>query len=130
MKRFTASGKFLRISTRKLLMSIPKINGIKVSHAQSILQNLPTKSAKIVLKILNSAVANAKAKDAQEENLYFQNIIINQGTRFKRMKIRSRGTADVINKPTSHIFLEIVEKKPRKKVKKSNKKLKEAKNGT
>ena len=95
-------------------MSIPKINNLKAAEAVSILQNLPTKSARLTLKILNSAIANAKQKDAVVENLYVKKIIVNQGTRFKRMKIKSRGSADVINKPTSHLSLEIVEKAPKK----------------
>jgi large subunit ribosomal protein L22 len=125
MKTFKASGKFLRVSSRKMLMSIPNMKGAKAADVQSVLQNLPTKSARLALKILNSAIANAKSKDANVDQLYLKNIIINQGTRYKRIKIKARGSADVIKKPTSHILIEIEEKKPKKQVLKKKKTKKE-----
>lgn len=98
-------GRFLRISPTKAKLISQIIKNLKVDLAEARLKFLPQKAAKMILKLLNSAKAQAKEKDAEMEKLFVKEIRVDFGPAFKRRLIKSRGRADLISKRTSHIAL-------------------------
>lgn len=117
---------YLRIAPRKVRLVVDLIRGKRALEAQKILRFTVKGSAAPVLKLLNSAVANAKHNfQLEEANLYISKILVNEGPKLKRWRPRARGQAYEIQKKTSHIeiYLEEIIKKPKKAV--SKKKVKE-----
>jgi large subunit ribosomal protein L22 len=102
----TAKLRYLRISPRKVRLVTDLIKGLSVIEAERQLKFLTKKTTKPVLKLLNSAVANAKNKaNLVKENLYVSNITIESGPTLKRWRPRAMGRAAPIMKRTSHITL-------------------------
>lgn len=105
---------YLRIAPRKVRLVIDLVRGQTVDRAESQLRFLPQKSAKPILKLLNSAMANAKTNfNKNAENLYVKIIKVDGGPPLKRSRPRSRGRTNRIRKETSHITLildEIIKK--------------------
>lgn len=100
--------RYVRISPQKTRLVIDMIRGMDVSKAKVVLDFTPKKAAKIVKKVLSSAVANAiENHGIKKENLYISKIYVDQGPTLKRMKPRARGRADRIRKRTSHITIYI-----------------------
>ncbi len=100
--------RYIRISSQKTRLVIDMIRGMDVSKAKVVLDFTPKKAAKIVKKVLSSAVANAiENHGMKKENLYISKIYVDQGPTLKRMKPRARGRADRIKKRTSHITVYI-----------------------
>jgi len=111
-----ASLKFVRISPKKLNYFSALLKDKRISDALDLLKTEKSIKKRILIeKLLNSALANAKEKGAEEERLYIKEFIIGQGTTYKRRKIRSRGRADIIKKRTSHIKVVLAEKKKKRK---------------
>ncbi len=105
-KRPHASVKSVRISPRKVQIVVDLIRGKKVDQAQAILQYTSKTAAPVVLKLLNSAIANAENNLAMNrDNLYVAEVYANQGMTLKRYWPRSHGRADQILKRTSHITI-------------------------
>lgn len=100
--------RYIRISSQKTRLVIDMIRGMDVSKAKVVLDFTSKKAAKIVKKVLSSAVANAiENHGMKKENLYISKIYVDQGPTLKRMKPRARGRADKIKKRTSHITIYI-----------------------
>lgn len=121
----------LRISPRKVRLVASLLRGLSVNEAEAQLLFQTRKPAKSILKLLRSAVANAKNQQLKIDQLGISKIEVNQGQRFKRFMPRARGSASLIEKKSSHISLVLEESekfKPRfkivipKKEKKSDKK--------
>ena len=113
--------KYLRIAPRKVRLVADMIRGQKVGRAKSYLKFTVNRSSEPVLKLLNSAVSNAKNKmEWEESNLYISSITVDEGPKLKRWRPRARGSASPIHKKTSHITvtLEQLEKKDKKETKK------------
>lgn len=109
----TAKLRHLRISPRKVRLVTDLIKGLSVIEAERQLKFLTKKTTKPVLKLLNSAVANAKNKaNLVKENLYVSNVIIENGPTLKRWRSRAMGRAAPIMKRTSHITLILNEREP------------------
>lgn len=102
-----AEGKFLRISPTKVRRIIDLIRHKDVGNAQSILFTLNKRPKEYLLKILKSAIANAKVKGLNPGQLYISKIICNQGPTWKRYKAAAFGRAAPIRKRTSHIRIEL-----------------------
>ncbi|VAX17793.1 LSU ribosomal protein L22p (L17e) [hydrothermal vent metagenome] len=86
------------------------IRGKNVEEAKNILRFTPKKGADMLLKVLNSAVANAEVKKVEDpEILLIEKIWIDQGPVSKRYMPRARGRADVLRKPTCHITIVVKE---------------------
>lgn len=122
----TAKLRYLRIAPRKVRLVADLIRGKKVEEAQTILKFTTKKATKSLLKLLKSAIANAKNNfHLEESNLYISKIIVDGGSKYKRWFPRARGQASEIQKKTSHltIVLDEITKKPQriKKVKKVEK---------
>jgi len=103
----------LRTSPRKVRQVIDLVRGKKVSEAQSILLFTVNKSARNVLKLLNSAIASAKHDlHLEESNLFISTITVDEGPKLKRWHPMSRGRAFPIIKRSSHIALVLRELNP------------------
>lgn len=103
-KRPTATAKYVRISPRKVKIVIDLIRGKRVDEALAILQNTPKAASQPVIKLVNSAIANAENNLGLDRNdLYVAEIFANQGPTLKRIRPRAKGRAARIRKRTSHI---------------------------
>ena len=112
----------LRISPRKVRLIADVIRGMDVNSAKIQLEFINKKSSQPILKLLNSAIANAKHNfNLSENNLYISKIFVNEGTTLKRWIPRAMGRASSINKRTSHITI-ILDKFKDKTVKEEKKK--------
>ena len=105
-KRPRAVAKYVRISSRKVKVVIDLIRGKSVKEAQAILMYTPKAASEPVLKLLNSAVANAENNlDLSADTLYVAEVFANQGPTLKRFRPRAKGRASRIRKRTSHITI-------------------------
>lgn len=105
-----AIAKYTRISSTKVRKVAMAVKGRPVEAALSILGFMPQRSAKILGKVIRSAVANADQKpDIDVDNLSIASIVINQGPTLKRFRPRAMGRATKILKRTSHITVVLAE---------------------
>ncbi|WP_339020747.1 50S ribosomal protein L22 [Spiroplasma endosymbiont of Atherix ibis] len=96
----------IRISPRKVRLVADSIRSKKISEAIAILQNQDKRSSEPVLKLLNSAVANAVNNNGMEaDQLFIKTIFVNEGPTLKRFRPRAHGRAYEILKRTSHITI-------------------------
>jgi len=102
-----AEGKFLRISPSKTRQVIDLIRYKDCLQAQSILTNLNKRPKEYLIKILKSAIANAKVKGFNAGQLYISRIVCNPGPAWKRYKAAAFGRAQPIKKRTAHIRIEL-----------------------
>ncbi len=95
---------YLRMSPRKVRPIAKVMKNLSVEEAKRKLLFLPQKAAKILLKLLHSAISNAKNKGYDINRLYIQNVIVNEGPkRLKRYYPKARGRVGQIIKRQSHI---------------------------
>jgi large subunit ribosomal protein L22 len=102
-----AESKFLRISPTKVRQVIDMIRNRDVTEAQAILVHLNKRPKELLLKILKQAIANAKVKGFNQDQLFISKIICNVGPSWKRYKAAAFGRASPILKRTSHIKIEL-----------------------
>jgi large subunit ribosomal protein L22 len=110
-----AKGNFLRLSPKKVSSVIDLIRGKDAKEAVSILFNLNKRPREHLIKILKSAIANAKVKGFGIEKLYVSRIACNPGPRWKRFRAAAFGRAQPILKRTAHIVIDIDLKNQEKK---------------
>ena len=102
----TATLKFIRLSPIKARLIAKEVQGMNAEEALAALEFTPNKAAKIIYKVIASAVANS---EIDAENLVVTSCRIDKGPVLKRFKPRARGSASGIRKPTSHVFVEVSE---------------------
>ena len=103
-----AMHKMAIVAPRKARMTLDLIRGKSVKDARAILNNTNTKSSKLILKVLNSATANAVNNlNLKEEELFVSECFINPGPVLKRVKFGSRTKVDRRDKRTSHITVKV-----------------------
>ena len=91
-KRPHAIARYVRISSRKVKAVIDLIRGKSVNEAKGILMYTPKAASEPVLKLLNSAVANAENNlGLSADNLYVAEVFANQGPTLKRFRPRAQG---------------------------------------
>lgn len=106
-----AVAKYIRISPQKARSVADAVRGKHVQEAFGILKFTPRKAARLIEKVLKSAVANAENNfDMDTENLFVSKIMIDEGPTIKRFKPRAMGRADMIRKRTSHITVVVTER--------------------
>jgi len=102
--------KFVRLSPQKARAVADLVRGKKVDDALNILKFNTRKSAKLIRKVLESAIANAENNHgADVDELKLQAIFIDEGPVLKRIMPRAKGRADRIVKPTSHITIRVTD---------------------
>lgn len=106
----TAKLRYLRMSPRKTRLVADLVRNKDADQAASILQFANKRSSEPILKLLNSALANAKNNFSKTDGLYIKRIFVDQGPTYKRSRPRARGMASPINKRTSHITLVLDER--------------------
>jgi large subunit ribosomal protein L22 len=102
-----AQVRYIRISPTKVRQILNLIKGKDVLEAEALLLNLNKRPKECLLKLLKSAIANAKQKGYRPEQLYIQNVICNKGPMWKRYKAQAFGRANPILRRTSHIRIEL-----------------------
>ncbi len=109
-----ASAKYIRVSPRKARLVVDLIRGKDVAYAQQILEYSPKAAARVVSKVLNSAIANAEHNNGlNPDELFVSRAFVDEGPTLKRFRPRAMGRATRINKRTSHITLVLDEREPR-----------------
>jgi large subunit ribosomal protein L22 len=98
-----AIAKYVRISPRKLRRSVDLIRGQHVEDARRILTFSPYKANRTLIKVLNSAVANAELRQAIPENLVVARAWVDDGPTLRRWRPRAYGRATKVRKRTSHV---------------------------
>lgn len=105
-KRPRAIARYVRISSRKVKTVIDLIRGKQVTEAKAILMATPKAATEPVMKLLNSAIANAENnKDMAADTLFVAEVFADQGPTLKRFRPRAQGRASRIRKRTSHITI-------------------------
>lgn len=116
--------KHLRMSPRKVRLVADLVRGLSIEEAERQLRFLAKKSAGPILKLLDSAVANAKQNfDLVKDNLYIAKIVVESGKPLKRWRPRAMGRAMPIMKRTSHIIISLEQKNILSQEKKLDKKV-------
>lgn len=106
-----AVAKYIRISPQKARLVTDLVRGKTAEEAGVILKFTRKYAAGVVLKVLNSAIANAKQNPNIDENiLYVKKIFVDQGPSLKRWRARAQGRAAAIKKRMSHITVILDEK--------------------
>ncbi len=102
----TMSLKRIRIAPRKMRQVVDLVRGKKVVLARDVLRLSKSRGAKILLKLLDSAVASAKSLgQGDETSLMVLKIAVDEGPKLKRWRARAKGSAYPIQKKVSHITL-------------------------
>ena len=100
--------RYIRIAPRKLRVVADVVRGMPVGEAMTMLQFMPKRGAKVLLKTLRSAVAAAENKGTiSMEAAYISKISVDQGPALKRWVPRARGMASPIKKFLSHLTVEL-----------------------
>ena len=103
-----ARAKYVRSAPRKARLVMDHIRGKRVEHAQAILAHAPRAVSGDILKLLNSAVANAEsAYELGSDELTVRRAYVDEGPTIKRYRPRALGRATKINKRTSHMTIEL-----------------------
>jgi len=107
----TAVARYVRVSPRKVRLVMDQIRGKKVEEALNLLSFASQRAAKILIKLINSAVANAQqSSDIDVDKLYIEKIFADEGPILKRFRPRAMGRATGILKRTSHLTVVIDER--------------------
>jgi large subunit ribosomal protein L22 len=92
------------VAPRKARPVVDLIRGQQVPTALALLRHTPRHAARVVEKILRSAVANAEQKELGDgDSMVVSKAFVNCGPIYKRFRARSMGRANAIQKRTSHI---------------------------
>ena len=102
---YEASAKYIRLSSQKAARVVDIVQKKTVDKALNALAFTPNKSARIIEKIIKSAIANAQQQDKNLDinNLYVKELRIGKGPYLRRFRPKAMGRAGRIRKPLSHI---------------------------
>ncbi|MEM6430349.1 MAG: 50S ribosomal protein L22 [Deinococcota bacterium] len=101
----------IRITPQKTRLVADLVRGCDVEKAEDILRFTPRRAAQPILKLLQSAKANAvNNHDMFEDSLFVSKIMVDEGPTLKRYLPRARGRADLLRKRTSHITIVLEER--------------------
>ena len=102
----------VRLSAQKARLVADQIRGLPVDKALNVLAFSPKRSAAIIKKVLESAIANAEHNEGADiDELKVAIIHVERGTFLRRFMPRAKGRANRIMKPTCHIFLSVGDKR-------------------
>lgn len=94
-------------SPRKVRLVADMIRGKGVAEAKAALLFAPQKSSPALIKLLDSAVANALVQGASVEALFVKTIQVNKGAVLRRFMPKARGRAGAIHKTLSIVSIEL-----------------------
>ena len=105
--------KFARMSPKKIRPLAVVLRGLPAAAAGTQLKYHRSKSAKLLLQVVRSAMANAKNNyNLKEDNLKIKRLTVDAGPTQKRYWMRSRGSSDRLLKRTAHLSVVLSEIKP------------------
>lgn len=110
--------KYIRLSPTKARLIAKQIQGMNAELAIASLEFTPNKAARIISKVVTSAVANG-GYDSNE--VVITSCRVDAGPVLKRFRPRAKGRATPIRKPTSHIFVEVLTAPVKEKASKNKK---------
>lgn len=103
-KSMTATLKNAESSDKKIALVAKMIRGKDVLEARNILRFMPKKAANILLKVVESAAANAENNaDQKVDNLYIQTVEVGKATKLKRMRFVGRSRVHRYTKHRANI---------------------------
>lgn len=121
----TAKLRYLRMAPRKVRLIAAMLKGLSVNEAEAQLLLNPRRASDPILKLLRSAVSNAKNNKLDLEKLIVKEIRVDKGPILKRWLPRAQGRATPIHKISSHVTIVLEEsqkgKQPRFKIVKPEK---------
>lgn len=95
---------FIRITPRKARLVADQIRGKAVDRALEILTFSPKKAARVIKRVLESAIANAEHNEGADiDELKVEKIFVDDGPTHRRFRARAKGRAAPVLKRTSHI---------------------------
>ena len=101
-----AIARHVRVTPRKARRMVDLIRGKNVAEAKAILMHTPKAASEVVLKVLNSAIANAENNlEKNSDTLFVAECYADQGPTYRRYRPRAQGRATRIRKRTSHITI-------------------------
>ena len=107
----SATLKHARVSAQKARLIADQIRGLPVERALNILMFSPKKSAGMVRKVLESAIANAEHNEGADiDELSVAAVYVNEGRTLKRFRARAKGRGTRILKRNSHITVTVGDK--------------------
>jgi len=102
-----AEVKHIRMAPPKIRQVLALLRNKDVTEAQATLATINKRSKEFLSKLLDSAVANAKVKGFNAEQLYVSKIVCNSGPSWKRFKAAAFGRATPILRRTAHLKIEL-----------------------
>jgi large subunit ribosomal protein L22 len=106
-----AIGRYLRVPPRKAREVVELIRGLPVEEAEQVVRFSNRRAARIVGKVLKSAVSSAEQASRGETKSYVvAQALVNEGPMLKRMMARARGVRNTIRRRTSHITIVVEER--------------------
>ena len=94
------------ISAQKARLVADQVRGCHVDEALDLLEFSPKKAARLIKKLLDSAIANAENNEgADVDELVISSVFVDEGRTMKRLRPRAKGRADRIFKRSCHITL-------------------------
>lgn len=114
---YKAKISYLRITPRKVRLVADLVRGHSVVYAEQQLEFSTKRASQPILKLLRSAVANAKHKNAtlNADVLFIKELRVDEGPKLKRFRAASRGRPSPLEKRTSHVSLILSEQKSKTK---------------
>ena len=98
----------VRLSAQKGRLVADQIRGLPVDRALSLLTFSPKKGARIIKKVLESAIANAEHNDGADiDELKVVTVYIDKATTLKRTTARAKGRGNIIGKQSCHIHVAV-----------------------
>ena len=108
--RVSATMRYARISPQKCRLVADTIRGKSVGHAKQILDFMPKKGARLVKKVLLSAIANAEHNFAADiDELKVRTVYVNEAPRMRRYRASAKGRASPRVKQNSHITIQVAD---------------------
>jgi large subunit ribosomal protein L22 len=105
-----AKHRFARTSAQKARLVADQVRGMHVEKSLELLTYSSKKSAGLVKKVLESAIANAEHNEGADiDELRIAKIFVDEGPTMKRIKPRAKGRADRIFKRSSHITVVVAD---------------------
>ncbi len=107
-----ATLKGVRLSAQKGRLVADQVRGLPVDKALDVLAFSPKKGARIIRKVLESAIANAEHNDGADiDELKVKTIYIDKGTTLKSLSARAKGRGNTIGKQSCHIHVVVADGK-------------------
>lgn len=96
--------KYIRLSPTKARLIAREIQGMNAEYALATLEFTPNKAAKVIYKVVASAVSNG---NYEPQDVFIKSCRVDSGPVLRRMTPKARGRGAPIRKPTSHIMVEV-----------------------